>query len=303
MPGKSADHCRPTAQTWLARTGGHWGARPVALVLALLGGCGERLGRSALVATAPMAGELLPVSRDHQFKSARFSPDGTLIAFHALVGSDRDIVGFMRPDGSDPQELASTQSPLSSVAWSPDGKTLYFTSSRGIEQVDPVSKVASLVTAAFDATDLDVSADGAQLLWVKDGSTLQSLQRNQPGATPRDETHRGTHPRFDENGATPGYVYVGLSGAAHPLQRDILGTTGPSGGVTLDLGPLASVSVLGKDHYVVSSTAGIERLSQDGTRSVIREGSGMSRVDATADGHWILYLMTDKPSLFVMGSP
>lgn len=278
------------------------GLEVIALLALLAIGCGGRVTRSPVVAVAPAEGELPPVSSDRQFKSARFSPDGSFIAFHALVGGNRDIVGVMRPDGSEQRELATTQTPLTSVAWSPDGKIIYFTSSKGIESVDPAGGTQTTIAAATDATDLDVSSDGAILLWAKNGGTLQSLRRNVQGATPKEEAHRGTCPRFDENGAVTGYVYVGVDGSSHPLQRDILGTTGPSGGVTLDLGPLASVSVLGKDNYVVTSAAGIERVGQDSTRTVLRPGSGMTRVDATADGHWILYLVSDKPSVFVMSS-
>ncbi len=271
-------------------------------LMVLLSACGGRVEK-ALVAVAPEEGEVRPANADRQFKSARFSPDGTFIAFHALDANTKEVVGFMRPDGAEQKVLADPQTALASVAWSPDGKTLYFTSTTGIQAADPTSGTITKVADAVDATDLDVSEDGTALLWVKNGSTLQSLRRNVAGATPVVESHQGTSPRFDSNGAVPGYVYVASTANGHPLQRDILGTKGPSGGVTLDLGPLASVSVLGADHYVVSSAAGIERVAQDGTRAVLRTGTGLGHVDATRDGKWVLYLQSDSPNVFVMASP
>ena len=46
---------------------------------------------------------------------------------------------------------------------------------------------------------------------------------------------------------------------AHPLERDILGSGGRSGYVTMDLGAFPSVSVLGLNEYVITSATGIER--------------------------------------------
>ena len=263
-------------------------------------GCGQRTVHVGLVPAAPGAGELVP-DPEWAFKSGRFSPDVSQIAFHALVNGTDDIAGVMKSDGTEPRQLAVTHSPLTSVAWSPDGRQLYFTSSTGIESVDPQGTgLPTLVTESTDATDLDVSSDGAALLWVKSDGSLHSLQRNQSGATAKEEAHHGSDPRFDENGAVPGYVYVGVSPTGHPLQRDILGTTGPSGNVTSDLGPLASVSVLGKDRYVVTSGVGIERVTQDGMRTVLLTRTGTMEVDASVDGKRILYLVSGKGSLFVM---
>lgn len=268
-------------------------------VLLALTACG---GKVKVVATAPEEGEVLPPS-GRVFKSARFSPDGAFIGFHALDDGTKDVVGVMRPDGQEAKVLATTNTPLSTVAWSPDGKTLYFTGQDVVQAADPTSGTTLKVCDAPGATDLDVSADGAVLLWVKDGSTVQSLKRNVTGATPHDETHKGTSPRFDGNGAVYGYVYVGVSGTARPLQRDLLGSIGPSGGVTLDLGPLASASALGKEQYVVTSTAGVEQVTQSGQRTVLKAGAGFTRVDATPDGKWVLYVVDGQASLFVFRSP
>jgi dipeptidyl aminopeptidase/acylaminoacyl peptidase len=276
--------------------------RTSTFTLLLLTACGGKVTHPGVVATAPAEGEVLPDS-GRVFRSARFAPDGSYIAFHALDDGTKEVVGVMRPDGNEAKVLATTDTPLTSVAWSPDGKTLFFTTSSTVEAVDPVSGTRQKLTDAPSPTDLDVSLDDAVLLWVKNGSTVQSLKRNVAGATPVDETHQGTSPRFDGNGALYGYAYVGFDGTKRPLLRDFLGGRGASGGVTLDLGPLASVSALGRELYVVTSTAGVEQVSQTGERTVLRPGSGFTRVDATPDGKWVLYLEDGKASLFVFRSP
>ncbi len=276
--------------------------RALVISFVFLAACGGKVSRSEVVATAPAEGEVRPTA-GRVFKSARFAPDGSYLAFHAVDDGSKHVVGVMRPDGNEARVLATTDTPLTSVAWSPDGKSLFFTTATTVEVIDPVSGTRQKVTDAPEPTDLDVSLDDAVLMWVKNGSTVQSLKRNVSGATPQDETHRGTSPRFDGNGALYGYAYVGFDGANRPLQRDFIGGRGPSGGVTLGLGPLASVSALGREQYVVSSTSGIEQVSQDGHRAVLRAGAGFTRVDATPDGKWVLYLVDGQASLFVFRSP
>lgn len=276
--------------------------RPWALLVLVMTACGGKVSHSDVVATVPREGEVPPTS-GRVFKSARFAPDGAFIAFHALDDGAKDVVGVMRPDGNEATVLATTDTPLTSVAWSPDGKTLFFTTASTVEAIDPVSLTRQKLADAPEPTDLDVSLDDAVLLWVKNGSTVQSLKRNVAGATPVDETHQGTSPRFDGNGALYGYAYVGFDGTKRPLLRDFLGGRGASGGVTLDLGPWASVSALGRELYVVTSAAGVEQVSQTGERTVLRAGSGFTRVDATPDGKWVLYLEDGKASLFVFRSP
>jgi dipeptidyl aminopeptidase/acylaminoacyl peptidase len=272
--------------------------RSVTTWCVLLLACGQpRLIHIAATSDQPGVDILQPDSNE-EFKSARFSPDGTHIAFHSVIAGTRDIVGIMKTDATEKMELATTNSPITSVAWSPDGKFIYFTSDTGIEEIAPNGAGGvTHVTDALDATELDVSADGAALLWIKTPDTLVSLQRNQTGATAKEEMHHGRYPRFDENGAVPGFVYVGENGTEHPLQIDILGTGGKSGFVTMDLGAFPSVSVLSLDVFVITSMAGIERVTQGGMRSPISSEKKAMNVDASADGKHVVYVVSDAPGL------
>lgn len=275
--------------------------RCAALALGLLAaGCNPtRLRTVPATPTTPGLSELMP-DADQRFLSARFSPDGARIAFHAQVGGARDVVGVMGADGSMLTVLADSGSAQTSVAWSPDGKFLYFTSNKGIEQVPLTGGAATHVIDAVGATEVDVSADGATLLWVKEGDLLESLRRNAPNPVPTDEGKRGRYPRFDENGAVPGYVYVGKTAEGQrPLQRDLLGSGGLSGFVTMDLGAFPSVSVLGKNQYVITSAAGIERVTQAGVRTPISDEKAAMNVDASLDGSRVLYVLPSNGALYI----
>ena len=272
---------------------------PTAALLCLCACETSRIKRIEATATSPGIDEVQP-DPNQEFKSGRFSPDGQRIAFHALMDGKRDVVGVMNLDGTKLKELATTNSALTSVAWSPDGTFIYFTGPQGIEQIEAAGGTSSHVTDATEATELDVSLDGAWLLWVGAGNTLTSLQRNKPGALATEEAHHGRYPRFDENGAVPGFVYVGYDGnVGHPLQRDILGSGGLSGFVTMDLGAFPSVAVLGMSTYVITSPAGIERVTQKGLRSPISDEKAAMNVDASRDGLHVLYTVSGKSSLFV----
>lgn len=268
-------------------------------VLLLLSGCdASRIRHVPPTPNAPGIDELQPDPKQ-EFKSGRFSPDGAKIAFHALMDGKRDVVGVLNLDGTGMTELATTDSALSSVAWSPDGKFIYFTSNTGIEQVSVTGGAPSHVVDAVEATEIDVSADGAALLWVKSGNLLQSLRRNVPVPAATEEAHHGHYPRFDENGGVRGFVYVGLDVPGNPLQRDILGAGGQSGYVTMGLGAFPSVSVLGKEQYVITSPAGIERVTQQGVRSPISDEKNAMNIDASLDGLHVVYVVSGKSSLFV----
>ena len=61
--------------------------------------------------------------------SPRWAPDGHAIAFVAKRGADPDAVAqiyLIARDGGEAQPLTTHATPVSGIAWSPDGTTLYF---------------------------------------------------------------------------------------------------------------------------------------------------------------------------------
>ncbi len=92
----------------------------VVAVLSLMACNTSRLVHVPPTANAPGVDELMP-DPDQVFKSGRFSPDGGQIAFHALIGGTRDVVGVMNRDGTDLKQLTDSHSTTTSVAWAPDG--------------------------------------------------------------------------------------------------------------------------------------------------------------------------------------
>ena len=64
---------------------------PVAALLCLCACDTSRIKHVDATATSPGIDEVQP-DANQEFKSGRFSPDGTRIAFHALMDGKRDVV-------------------------------------------------------------------------------------------------------------------------------------------------------------------------------------------------------------------
>jgi len=107
--------------------------------------------------------------------SARFSPDGSRIAFAFAEVRDRRIpvseIGVAAADGSGMQTLLTSQASLAfgSPTWAPDGAHLYLTRT-GLEQGQRVRRIERLdmesgtsETVLDDVAPFDVSPDGRWL--------------------------------------------------------------------------------------------------------------------------------------------
>jgi hypothetical protein len=128
-----------------------------------------------------LAGERLEFPGDHVLvqtsgfiSHARFSPDGSRIAFldHPVIGDDRGAVAVVDRAGHK-TTLSTDWSTVRGLAWSPDGKEVWFTGVRSGEgialySVDLKGNERTLLTAPGSLILLDVARDGTVLLERED---------------------------------------------------------------------------------------------------------------------------------------
>jgi TolB protein len=75
---------------------------------------------------------VLDTSADHSVTEAKWSPDGSMIAWVARVGSSRQQdIYVSRADGGDARPIAASPADEYGIAWAPDASLLAFTSTRG----------------------------------------------------------------------------------------------------------------------------------------------------------------------------
>lgn len=80
---------------------------------------------------AGRASRLLPVPLDRSLAAPRYAPDGESIAFVADDATGKEDLYVARADGSDPRALApSPGEPEGGPSWSPDSRTIVFSSHR-----------------------------------------------------------------------------------------------------------------------------------------------------------------------------
>jgi DNA-binding SARP family transcriptional activator/WD40 repeat protein len=80
----------------------------------------------------PMAVVPIDTAADRAVTEAAWSPDGSMIAWVARVGADRQQEIFVsRPDGTNRRNISANPADDSQISWSPDGTLLAFASNRG----------------------------------------------------------------------------------------------------------------------------------------------------------------------------
>jgi len=121
--------------------------------------------------------------------AARFSPDGTQIAFSSTVGATRQLF-VMRSDGTGVRQITNDLNDDFDPAWSPDGRSLAF-SSLGAD-TDPHAGP----TAGWSIIRLDVATGRQQILtttdespafrpvWSPDGGTIAYISSDRLHAQP-----------------------------------------------------------------------------------------------------------------------
>ena len=120
---------------------------------------------------------------------ARFSPDGTQIAFVSAVGATRQLF-LMRTDGTDLRQLTSDNNDSFAPSWSPDGRSLAFSARQA--DTDPTTEP----TAGWSIVRLDL-ASGSQHavtkvedspaffpVWSPDGRTIAYISADRSRVQP-----------------------------------------------------------------------------------------------------------------------
>jgi Tol biopolymer transport system component len=95
----------------------------------------------------------------------RFSPDGKYIAFmdHPLYGDDRGTVAIIDLSGKK-KTLTPEYQTEQGLAWSPNGKEIWYTSNIGLFAVSLSGQARSIFASLHPITLQDISAEGSVLL-------------------------------------------------------------------------------------------------------------------------------------------
>lgn len=144
-------------------------------------------GLSTLALQANEARQIVPAPELGQVTAARWSPEGTRVAYaFAEVRNRRTPVSEIRvaaADGSNTQTLLSSEGALAfgTPTWAPDGAHLYLTRTgldqgqrvRRIERIDIASGTSEVVFE--DVAPFDVSSDGRWIAVARAGNLGQSI--------------------------------------------------------------------------------------------------------------------------------
>ncbi|MBC8104595.1 MAG: PD40 domain-containing protein [Cytophagales bacterium] len=226
---------------------------------------------------------------------AHFSPDGTRIAFSGQYESSQDVY-VMPTTGGSPTRLTYDPSGARTVGWSPDGKSVLFTSYRGgTQQISRLYSVAAAGGAAKrlpipEVTQAATHADGKRIAYVPVSADWQHWYRYKGGMADHlwlADTQAKTFKRLgDFDGIDKNPVWVGdtlyfisqRSGVPNVWKMD------PANGKATEVTRYRLASYSRENSSAASFTDyEIDRLSTDGKRLIFQHGNGLAVYDPAAN--------------------
>ncbi len=130
----------------------------------------------------------------------RFSPDGTRLA-HTRDAGDIATVAVMSTSGADSHDLASDADYLTAMTWNADGSRVIYAGLNGIRGVAADgSDDGVFIVDAFAAMGPDLSPDGTELCYGRNGDTMQRADLTQTPPALIDLGIRGQSPRYSPDG-------------------------------------------------------------------------------------------------------
>jgi DNA-binding winged helix-turn-helix (wHTH) protein len=244
----------------------------------------------------PIGNVLLRTTRN--LTHVRVSPDGGRVAFleHPAFGDDRGLVALVEAGGGH-RVLTGEWSSAEGLAWSPDGREIWFTAARTgmdaqIHAVDLAGRVREVLRSPGRLVLHDVGRDGSAL--VERSTVRFELRGRFDGAgerdlswldssLPTDLSPDGSRVVFCESGegGGPGYaVYLRKTDGAPPVKlgEGMASTLSPDGRW------VAAIAVTGDPRLVLLPTAAGE------TRVLRTDGvSGYTGVGWTPDANTIVF--------------